>query len=125
MKKILTLLAALASLCAFQSASANTTATVHSTAAESGHVISTFRGTLLSVSGYNAKSSAQFIQIHDSATVPADLTAEVSTCDLGTRTPAQLANKYFTISSPTVMTVAVTAQGANTAIPVFVITAAA
>lgn len=62
-------------------------------------------GVLLSLSGYNSKGSAQFIQLHDSAALPLSAVAavaEISTCDLGTRTPAQLANKYFTISSPTV-----------------------
>lgn len=58
--------------------------------------------TVLTVTGYNSKASAQFIQLFDSATLPADGGAEVSTCNLGTRTPAQLANGYFTISSPTV-----------------------
>ena len=29
-------------------------------------------GTIFSVTGYNAKTSAQFIQLHDSATLPAD-----------------------------------------------------
>ena len=59
-------------------------------------------GTLIHLQGYNSKGSAQFIQIHNTGTVPSDLTAEISTCNLGARTPAQLANKYFTISSPTV-----------------------
>jgi len=29
-------------------------------------------GTIFSLTGYNAKTSAQFIQLHDSATLPAD-----------------------------------------------------
>ena len=29
-------------------------------------------GTVYSITGYNAKTSAQFIQLHDSATLPAD-----------------------------------------------------
>lgn len=59
-------------------------------------------GRIYGVFGYNSKGSAQFIQLHDAASLPADTRAEVSTCNLGSRTAAQLANKYFTISSPTV-----------------------
>ncbi len=73
-----------------------------STAYEASHVIATGIRTALWVHGYNSKGSAQFIQIHDAASVPGDLTAEVSTCNLGSRTPAQLADRYFLISSPTV-----------------------
>lgn len=99
MKKILV---PLLSLLFAGAVSAQVTDTAHSTAAAASLIVKTTRGTLLSVSGYNAKGSAQFIQIHDAAAVPADLTAEVSTCNLGSRTPAQLADKYFLISSPTV-----------------------
>lgn len=89
-------------LLALAPARAQVSAVISSTAYESSHVLKAEPGALLHLQGYNSKASAQFIQVHNSATVPADLTAEVSTCNLGSRTPAQLANKYFTISSPTV-----------------------
>lgn len=76
--------------------------TVHSSAYEASRVLKAARGALLHLIGYNSKGSAQFIQLHDAAAVPADLTAQVSTVNLASLTPAGLANKYFLISSPTV-----------------------
>jgi hypothetical protein len=45
---------------------------VSSTANEASRVIKASAGTLISLVGYNARTSAQFIQIFNSATVPAD-----------------------------------------------------
>ena len=73
-----------------------------SSAAAASLVVSPRAGQVLHLAGYNAKTSAQFIQLHDAAAVPADATGEIATCNLGSLTPAQLANKYFLISSPTV-----------------------
>ncbi len=77
----------------------------NSAAYEASRVLKASPGKLVSLVGYNSKGSAQFIQIHDSATVPPEAVAgvaEVSTCDLATLTPAALANTYFLISSPSV-----------------------
>jgi hypothetical protein len=73
-----------------------------STAAAASIVAKVSGARVLHIIGYNAKASAQFIQLHDAAAVPGDLTAQVSTVDLATLTPAALADKYFLISSPTV-----------------------
>lgn len=43
-----------------------------STAYESYRVASTIRATLYGISGYNSKSTGQFVQIHDVAALPAD-----------------------------------------------------
>lgn len=45
---------------------------VASTAYAASLVIKATPGTLISVSGYNSKASAQFIQLHDAASLPAD-----------------------------------------------------
>lgn len=45
---------------------------IHSTAYEASHVLATGPATLLSLLGYNSKASAQFIQIHDAASLPAN-----------------------------------------------------
>jgi len=45
---------------------------VHSTAYEASKVLKATPGTLLSLTGYNSKGSAQFIQVHDAAALPAD-----------------------------------------------------
>jgi hypothetical protein len=101
MKKLL-LVSLLLAPCSLLRLAAQSADYAASTAYEASRVVKAAPGTLLQLSGYNSKASAQFIQVHNSATVPANLTAEVSTCNLGARTPAQLANKYFLISSPTV-----------------------
>lgn len=46
-----------------------------STAYETNRVIKASSGILYSISGYNSKATAQFIQIHDAAALPADATA--------------------------------------------------
>ncbi len=43
-----------------------------STAYEASHIFNAGPCELLSLVGYNSKGSAQFIQIHDAATLPAD-----------------------------------------------------
>jgi hypothetical protein len=43
-----------------------------STAYEAGRVVSAAAATFLGVSGYNSKTSGQFIQIHNTTTAPAD-----------------------------------------------------
>lgn len=43
-----------------------------SAAAEASAIVKASAGTLYQLVGYNAKTSAQFIQLHDSSTVPAD-----------------------------------------------------
>jgi len=49
----------------------------HSEAYEASRILKAGPGTLLSLTGYNSKGSAQFIQLHDSATVPADTAVPV------------------------------------------------
>jgi hypothetical protein len=43
-----------------------------SVAYEASAIVKATPGTIFSVAGYNSKASAQFIQLHDSATLPAD-----------------------------------------------------
>ena len=45
---------------------------VNSSAYEASRVLKSSPGTLVTLIGYNSKASAQFIQVFDSATVPAD-----------------------------------------------------
>lgn len=52
---------------------------ISSTAYEASHVLKASAGTLLSLIGYNSKASAQFIQIYNSATVPADTAIPIYT----------------------------------------------
>ncbi len=54
------------------SASTNALTRVASTAAETGHVLKGSAGRLYMLVGYNSKTSAQFIQVHNTTTVPAD-----------------------------------------------------
>ena len=45
---------------------------VSSTVYETNHVIKASAGTLFSITGYNSRTSAQFIQLHDATSLPAD-----------------------------------------------------
>lgn len=45
---------------------------VASTAYEASHVIQAKAGRLLGLMGYNSKSTAQFIQVHDAAALPSE-----------------------------------------------------
>jgi hypothetical protein len=51
---------------------ARITVAVNSTAYEASRVITANPARLHGICGYNSKTSAQFIQVHDSATLPAD-----------------------------------------------------
>jgi hypothetical protein len=56
----------------------------HTTAAYvNGTVVKNAAGTLYGLTGYNSKTSDQFIQIHDSATVPSDTSILISHGHLG------------------------------------------
>ena len=59
---------------------------------ENSKILKTGPGVLLSLSGYNSKGSAQWIQIHDSATVPAE-----SAVPLMILSAATVANFAFTL----------------------------
>ena len=48
-----------------------------STAYETSRIVKASAGTLYSITGYNSKTSTQFIQIHNSTTVPADTAVPV------------------------------------------------
>lgn len=53
--------------------------TVNSVAYEASKLLKDKPGALLLLVGYSSKASAQFIQLHDSATVPADTAVPVMT----------------------------------------------
>lgn len=55
----------------------NTGTRVNSQAYEASRVLKASAGTLISLIGINSKTSAQFIQLYDSATVPADTAVPV------------------------------------------------
>lgn len=59
-------------------ANASGTSHGHSTAYEASRIFKNSAGTLLVLKGYNSKGSAQFIQLHDSATLPADTAVPVA-----------------------------------------------
>ena len=70
----------------------------HSTALESGRVLKPSGGTLMYLTGYNSKGSAQYIEVFDSAIVPPAVAAEVSTITFGSLTTTLAANTFFTVS---------------------------
>lgn len=45
---------------------------IHSTAYEASHIIKATNGILYGITGYNSKTSSQFIQLHDAAALPID-----------------------------------------------------
>lgn len=55
-----------------------------STAYEASRILKSGPGTLLSLTGYNSKGSAQFIQLHNSATVPADTAVPIAVLTVAT-----------------------------------------
>ena len=59
------------------SGSTNANSSLASTALEASHVIKASAGRLFQLTGINTKSSAQYIQVFNSASVPADSTAPV------------------------------------------------
>jgi hypothetical protein len=59
------------------SGSTNANSSLASTALEASHVIKASAGRLFQLTGVNTKSSAQYIQVFNSASVPADSTAPV------------------------------------------------
>lgn len=44
----------------------------NSAAYEASRIVKASKGILVGITGYNSKASIQFIQVHDSATLPAD-----------------------------------------------------
>lgn len=60
-----------------QSSATNANSSVASTALETSHVIKASAGRLFQLTGVNTKTSAQYIQVFNSATVPADTTVPV------------------------------------------------
>lgn len=61
------------------SSSANAPTRVSSSALEASHVIKASAGNLYTVTGYNSRTSSQFIQVFNSTTVPADTTVPIYT----------------------------------------------
>jgi hypothetical protein len=60
-----------------QSGSTNACSSLASTALEASHVVKASAGRLYQLTGVNTKASAQYIQVFNSASVPADTTAPV------------------------------------------------
>lgn len=66
-------------LSAATSSSTNTPTRISSSALEASHVIKASAGNLYTITGYNSKTSSQFIQVFNSTTVPADTTVPIYT----------------------------------------------
>lgn len=82
MKYILSILAFLCLACsafAQQYTYIKEAAPISSTTYEASRIFKATPGILFSISGYNSRASTQFIQIHNSATLPADTAVPVVT----------------------------------------------
>jgi hypothetical protein len=81
MKKLLLFLFAVFVCCTLPAADliSRGATVIHSSAYEASHILKSTTGTVISIVGYNSKGSAQFIQLHDSATLPADTAVPVYT----------------------------------------------
>ncbi len=73
---------------------------VNSKAAEAGHVLKAAPGVVYTVSGFN-NAAAQFVQLVDSATIPAPVAAQVTTISFSAVNPIALSGQYLTLNTTT------------------------